>query len=203
MIELLLKAENALSLGMLEQAERVYWQAIEHDPKNAIAIVGLSRVALERGDEWTAMDFAARALKIDPQNAMARRLIVRLTEVIERRGDGPHGMPSVPSVHPVSGDAEMDAAMASVIPGPSPVPAAERDQAAVELESGPAAGEPEPATEPAPEPAAPEPAAPAPEAAPEPAPVSDDPAPRPVVRPIQPPPAPKKRGFVARLFGRS
>jgi tetratricopeptide (TPR) repeat protein len=116
MIELLLKAENALSLGMLDQAERVYWQAIEHDPKNAIAIVGLSRVALERGDEWTALDFAARALVIDPDNATARRLIVRLTEVIQRRGDGPHGMPMIPTVRPVSGDAAMDEAMASVMP---------------------------------------------------------------------------------------
>jgi tetratricopeptide (TPR) repeat protein len=116
MIELLLKAENALSLGMLEQAERVYWQAIEHDPRNAIAIVGLSRVALERGDEWTALDFAARALVIDPDNATARRLIVRLTEVIQRRGDGPRGMPTIPTVQPLSGDAAMDEAMASVMP---------------------------------------------------------------------------------------
>ena len=145
MIELLLKAENALSLGMLDQAERVYWQAVEHDARNAIAIVGLSRVALERGDEWTAMDFAARALAVDPENATARRLIVRLTEVIQRRGDGPHGMPARPAVHPVTGDPETDAAIASVIAAAPAIDVAPEPAAAPEPAMAVAAPAPAPA----------------------------------------------------------
>ena len=87
MIELMLRAENALSLGLLDDAERIYWQAVEHDPANAIAIVGLSRVALERADERTAVGFARKALEVDPENATARRMLDRLEEVIAYRGE--------------------------------------------------------------------------------------------------------------------
>ena len=87
MIELLLEAERALSVGRLDQAEGLYRQAIEHDPGNSIAIVGLARVALERGDDGAALALGRRALAIDPDNAAARRLVDRLAEVIEARGE--------------------------------------------------------------------------------------------------------------------
>jgi hypothetical protein len=199
MMELLLKAENSLALGMLDQAERVYWQAIEHDARNAIAVVGLARVALERGDEWTAMDFAGRALAIDPDNATARRLLIRLQEVIERRGDGPRGMPTLPHLH----------APEAAQPAPSVEPAVEPEPE-LAPEAGPAlAVGPGPTVEPVPEPtveAVPEPE-PEPEPAPEPAPALEPepvPAPTRVFAPLpSPPPAPQKRGLLARLFRRS
>jgi tetratricopeptide (TPR) repeat protein len=78
MIEVLLEAERALSMGMLEQAERLYWQAVESDRRNVIAIVGLARVALERGDDRTALEFGRKALELDPENGAAARLVERV-----------------------------------------------------------------------------------------------------------------------------
>jgi len=84
-IELLLNAENQLALGLLDQAEQTYHTVLEADPGNGIAAVGLSRVALERGDEAGAHALARAALKIDPENATARRMIDRLDEVARYR----------------------------------------------------------------------------------------------------------------------
>jgi len=96
-IEQLLRAENALALGLLDQAEKIYEQTLAHDPANAIALVGLSRVALERGDERASLGFARRALSIDPENGQAGRMIDRLEEVIHERGDAiPQEAPSMP-----------------------------------------------------------------------------------------------------------
>ena len=86
MIEALLQAERLLAHGMVDQAERVYSSALEQDPRNAIAVVGLARVALERGDDQLAYDRAREALEIDPQNAAALRLEARLAEVFAERG---------------------------------------------------------------------------------------------------------------------
>jgi tetratricopeptide (TPR) repeat protein len=84
-IELLLDAENLLALGLLDQAERTYHTVLEADPRNGIAAVGLSRVALERGDEAGAHALARAALAIDPENATARRMLDRLDEVARYR----------------------------------------------------------------------------------------------------------------------
>jgi tetratricopeptide (TPR) repeat protein len=84
-IEALLQAERLLVHGMVDQAERIYSNALEQDPLNAIAVVGLARVALERGDDRLAYQQARRALEIDPENAAAIRLELRLSEVLSRR----------------------------------------------------------------------------------------------------------------------
>src|SRR5205807_6023850 len=89
MMELLLQAERQLSVGQLDAAERLYWQAIENDPKNSIAVVGLARVSLDRGDDRTAYQFARKALEIDAENAAALRLVARLGEVMTFRGEEP------------------------------------------------------------------------------------------------------------------
>jgi hypothetical protein len=85
-IELLLQAEGALSVGLLDRAEALYRQVAEADPRNSIAVVGLARVALERSDEVGALTLARRALVIDPQNIAAQRMVQRLEEVLQTRG---------------------------------------------------------------------------------------------------------------------
>ena len=87
MIELLLGAERALAAGLVDQAERLYRQAADGDPQNSIAVVGLARVALERGDEPEAWRQAQRALGIDPENVAAQRLAARLEEIWAYRGE--------------------------------------------------------------------------------------------------------------------
>ena len=89
MIEILLQAERALEMGRVDAAETLYRQVAEADPRNSIAVVGLARVTLERGDEAGALQLARRALTIDPENAAASRMVERLEEVIRYRGIEP------------------------------------------------------------------------------------------------------------------
>ena len=87
MIELLLEAERVLSFGLTDRAEQLYRQVADADPKNSIAVVGLARCALGRADDLGAYLLARRALAIDPENEAARRLAVRLEEVLATRGE--------------------------------------------------------------------------------------------------------------------
>lgn len=112
MIELLLQAERALEMGRVDAAEALYRQVADSDPRNAIAVVGLARVALERGDELDAYLTARRARSIDPENAAAGRMVQRLEEVMRYRGDA---VPAVP------GDAPAAAVPAGSAAGPVPV----------------------------------------------------------------------------------
>ena len=78
MFEVLLQADKALASGALDQAERSYWQLIELDPTNAIAVAGLARVSMERGDHRLARTFADRALAMDPEMVAAKRILETL-----------------------------------------------------------------------------------------------------------------------------
>ncbi len=80
MIELLLAADRLLAEGSLERAERIYGQIAESDPRNAMAVVGLARVAVARGQVAEAGDAVRRALEIDPDDALARQLEAELAE---------------------------------------------------------------------------------------------------------------------------
>ena len=117
MIELLLGAERALAAGLVDQAERLYRQAADGDPRNSIAVVGLARVALERGDEPEAWRQARRALDIDPENVAAQRLAGRLEEIWAYRGE------SLPAV---AGAPEVAAPEAAPEPASEPSPEATR-----------------------------------------------------------------------------
>ena len=121
MIEIILEAERALTTGRLDQAERLYRQAAELDPRNSIAVVGLARVALDRGDEREAYTLARRALEIDPENAAGQRLAERLEEVIRYRGEEPPAVAGAPPVTPPP-TPEPAPASASTRPQKAPVP---------------------------------------------------------------------------------
>ena len=119
MIELLLQAERCLTTGLIDQAERLYLQAVQADARNSIAVVGLARVALERADDAEALRQARRALLIDPENVAAGRLAARLEEVL--------AMTPAPAPAPASIPA-LPAAPASASPS-TPVEAARRAEA--------------------------------------------------------------------------
>lgn len=142
MIELLLQAERAMSVGLIDRAEVLYAQVAEADPQNSIAVVGLARVRLERGDEAGALELARRALEIDPENAAAERMVERLEEVLAYRGvDTTAATPTEPEPAPA---AEPEPAAEPLAPEPEPAAEAE-----------PPTPEPEPATPPPPPPTPP------------------------------------------------
>ncbi len=87
MTEPLAEAEQALGMGLLDRAERLYRQAADADPHSVVALTGLSRVAIDRGDDALALRLAWRALELDPGNAVAARLVQRLEEVLSTRGE--------------------------------------------------------------------------------------------------------------------
>jgi tetratricopeptide (TPR) repeat protein len=86
-IEQLLAAGRLLTMGLVDRAEGIYREVADQDPLNAIAVVGLARCALARGDDHAAYRLAARALAIDPEDDMARRMEARLAEVLAMRGE--------------------------------------------------------------------------------------------------------------------
>jgi len=121
MIEIILEAERALTTGQLDQAERLYRQAADIDPRNSIAVVGLARVALDRGDERGAYTLARKALEIDPENAAGQRLAERLEEVMRYRGEEPPAVAGAPPVAPPQAKQPAPTPKATP-PGPRPVP---------------------------------------------------------------------------------
>jgi hypothetical protein len=126
-IEPLLQAERLLVHGLVDQAEELYRRTLQSDPRNSIAVVGLARVALERGDDRLAYGHACAALEIDPQNVAALRLEARLSEVLVARGElvdrpawlaGPAGPAAAPRPPATAADVGPP-------PAPEPAPAAE------------------------------------------------------------------------------
>jgi thioredoxin-like negative regulator of GroEL len=113
MIEVLLEAERALTFGRLDLAERLYRQVADTDPKSSIAVVGLARVALERGDDRAAYVFARGALAIDADNPAAQHLVMRLAEVMAGRGE------AAPPVEPAAAETTATTATPS-----TPIPSA-------------------------------------------------------------------------------
>jgi hypothetical protein len=129
MIEPMLEAERALAVGLLDQAERLYRGVVAADPNNAIAIVGLARVALERGDEPTTYLEARRALAIDPDNPMASHLAMRMAEILRGRGEALPEVQGTAAVEP----RPVPQAPAPFVPPAAPSPSAPAEAAQARL----------------------------------------------------------------------
>jgi Flp pilus assembly protein TadD len=120
MIEMMLEAERAMGIGLLDNAERLYRQVVAVDPRNSIAVTGLARVALERGDQRDAYTYARQALALDPDNPMASHLSLRMAEQMRNRGEAlPDDLPVPGAPAPVNAP-EADAPMAEAEPAGPP-----------------------------------------------------------------------------------
>lgn len=121
MIEMMLEAERAMGIGLLDNAERLYARVVALDPRNSIAVTGLARVALERGDQRAAYVFARRAVALDPGNPMASHLSLRMAEQMRNRGEALPADDATPGVDPTS-VADPSVARATSAPGAPATP---------------------------------------------------------------------------------
>ena len=122
MIERLLAADAALERDELEVAERLFGQVAQADERNAIAVVGLGRVALRRGDREGAAERMREALAIDPDEAAARRLLGELEGTAARAEIAPEPEP-VATAEAAVGAPERTVAPEPTVAAPGPMAA--------------------------------------------------------------------------------
>jgi tetratricopeptide (TPR) repeat protein len=104
MIERLLTAEAALGRDELDVASRHFQLVADADPRNAIAVVGLARIAARRGDPDAARALLGRALEIDPDEAAAARLLGELDREAAQPEPGPPALAEPVQAQPSGAD---------------------------------------------------------------------------------------------------
>lgn len=87
--EKLAAADRLLLYDLHDQAEATYAELLAEVPTSSEAMFGLARVALERGDEQLAHERVAAAVRLNPRNDDAQRLLSRLTEILAARQSSP------------------------------------------------------------------------------------------------------------------
>ena len=127
MIEQMLQADRELKVDRVDRAEAIYKAVSVADPSNAIAVTGLAQCALARGDDGRAHELAARALSIDPEDDMARRMEARLAEILTMRGESvtrptTAATPAPREMRPVVTSTTAPDGSSPPIPAPAPAP---------------------------------------------------------------------------------
>src|SRR5262249_13855734 len=82
-------AEVLFELGRLPEAEQQFNTALETDPQNARALLGLARIASERGDLQESL---VRLQQAAASPYLQKAVHIALAQVYERKGD--HGAPA-------------------------------------------------------------------------------------------------------------
>lgn len=124
-----------MQVDQVDQARGIYARIVELDPGNAIAVVGLARCALADGEDRAAHALAARALAIDPENDMARRMEARLAEILATRGE----VVERPDAAATPGPREMRPVVTSGPPGTTPPAGSDASAAPGSASAAPAA----------------------------------------------------------------
>jgi tetratricopeptide (TPR) repeat protein len=70
--ELAEQGKAALKAGRRSEAQSLFNQAIAHDRTNVTALIGLSDIFFDTGQNQKAIDYAERAVEASPQNQSAR-----------------------------------------------------------------------------------------------------------------------------------
>jgi len=95
-----IQADRLLVYGLLDQAEALYAEVLQAEPGNSEVAFGLARVALERGDEQLAHERVQLAVRLNPRNDDAQRLLFRLGEILETRRSGAQPQHRPPASRP-------------------------------------------------------------------------------------------------------
>jgi hypothetical protein len=80
------RARNAQDAGDLEQAQRLYREAVSAEPGLVVAWKGLTRVAAARGDWAEAIDAGFTSLQLDPEE---QKLHLMLPQILSQAGVKP------------------------------------------------------------------------------------------------------------------
>jgi putative thioredoxin len=83
------EASNLEQAGKLQEAETLYQAALEKEARQALALLGLARISLEREEEEQALTFLERVPVTAPEYEEAQRLLaeLRLKRVAAEAGD--------------------------------------------------------------------------------------------------------------------